>query len=153
MKFIINLIFVAFIIFGFQTFCFAQIENSKNLCANISKIKILPRHDEKIEDEAYNDLLEIGKKAIPCLIERITDTTKMEDPRCPKITNDFVVGDMAYFVLYRIAKFGFVEMLPPDVRESYKTKGVYAYHIFVDQKGNRKFLQKTLKKWYSQRTP
>ncbi len=146
---------LSFFFFFLQTNNYSQTEKPENLCANLSKIEAIPfkgnEYQSGYSDEEFETIIKHGEKAIPCLIEKITDSTKMNDPRCPKFTNNFTVGDMAYFLLYRIGKFDFVEMLPINVQERYKTTGTFAYHVFVEQKGNRQQLQSTLKEWYSQK--
>jgi hypothetical protein len=75
----------------------------------------------------------------------------MRDPRCPTISTETKVADVAYFVLVGIAKIGFVELFPADVQEKYKTEGVYAYHDYIEQKGKREELQAKLREWYQKR--
>lgn len=82
------------------------------LCKSVSKIKELPHEaDERGVDDAFDALLEAGETVVPCLIEKITDTAIMKDPRCPHITDETRVGDVAYFVLVAITKMGFVEVI------------------------------------------
>ncbi len=98
----------------------------------------------------YNTIFEAGESALPCLIPKITDTRKMRDPRqAPGYAGiDIRVGDVAYFMLYRIAKCDFMEMFPARVQERYKTEGVFAYFVFVQKKQNRVWLQRNLENWY-----
>jgi hypothetical protein len=42
----------------------------------------------------------------------------MPDPRCPRISTETKVGDIAYFALIRITGFGFVDLLPAGVPEA-----------------------------------
>jgi hypothetical protein len=72
----------------------------------------------------------------------------MRDPRCPTISGAKKISDVAYFVLVQITKIGFIELLPADVHEKYKTTGVYAYHDYIERKGSRKELQLKLREWY-----
>ncbi|HEY8563600.1 MAG TPA: hypothetical protein VIL74_24690 [Pyrinomonadaceae bacterium] len=124
-----------------------------NLCDRVSQIKEIPfRYDEKGVDQNFDALYEAGESALPCLIERIADATVMNDPRCPRISEETKVGDVAYFVLVGIAKIRFEEMLPASVQTKYKTEGVYAYHEYVEQKGKRRELQARLRQWYRQKT-
>jgi hypothetical protein len=138
--FILSLIFVA----AFQQ------ANAQNLCDRVSEIKILPFKDEHVDDPAYNTLIEASELALPCLIAKVTDTRKMRDPRqAPGYAGiETRVGDVAYFMLVRIAKFDFIEMFPVKVQERYKTDGVYAYFKFVQKKHNRGWLRRKLNQWY-----
>jgi hypothetical protein len=123
------------------------------LCNQISEIKILPAKDEPVDDPVYNDLVEAGEAVIPCLIEKITDTTEMPDPRQAPRYPDIVtrVGDVAYYVLIRIAKVKFVEFLPDDVQQDFKEDGMYAYFKFVERQDSRQRLQNELDEWYRQK--
>jgi hypothetical protein len=118
------------------------------LCERVSEIKQLPFKGERIDDAAYNSFLEAGEAAIPCLIDRITVTTKMRDPRQAPTYSDVRVGDVAYFMLVHLAKIEFVAMLPERVQDKYKTEGVFAYFDFVRRKQNREWLQRRLREWY-----
>jgi hypothetical protein len=123
------------------------------LCSRISQIKVLPLKGERGEDPIYDAFKEAGEFALPCLIEKVTDTTEMRDPRpeprYPGITTK--VGDIAYFVLVDITKLDFTEALPPDVQQEYKEEGVYAYFKYVQTNEHRKTLQANLYKWYQEK--
>lgn len=127
-----------------------QQANAQNLCDRVSEIRVMPFKDERVNDAAYNALIEDGESALPCLIAKVTDTREMRDPRqAPGYAGvETRVGDVAYFMLVRIAKFDFIGMFPAKVQERYKTEGVYAYFEFVQKKRNRAWLQRKLNEWY-----
>ncbi len=128
------------------------LRNAKALCNRVAEIKELPHHyDERGVDAVYDALAEAGESVVPCLIEKVTDTTVMPDPRCPRISGATKVGDVAYFVLVGIMKIGFAELFPADVQKQYKINGVYAYHDYIERKGKRKQLQSKLREWYRQK--
>ena len=125
------------------------LRDAKALCNRVAEIKELPHHyDERGIDAAYDALAEAGEVVVPCLIDKISDITVMPDPRCPHITGETRVGDVAYFVLVGITKIGFVELFPDEMQKEYETRGVYAYHDFIERKGKRKQLQAKLREWY-----
>lgn len=128
-----------------------NLRDTKELCNLISEIKFLPMKNERGYDEAYDSLIEAGESVVPCLIEKVTDTTIMPDPRGTRISQETKVGDVAYFVLLDIAKIDFLEMLPEKVKEKYKTEGAYAYHDYIEKKGNRKKLKLKLLEWETRR--
>lgn len=131
-----------------QSLTVAQ-RKAQALCQRVSKIKTLPHAPgERGVDANYDKLVAAGEAIIPCLIDKITDTTITHDPRCPTISGATKIGDVAYFVLVDITKIGFAELLPEDVREKYKTTGAYAYHDYIEQKGKRIELQTKLREWY-----
>jgi len=124
--------------------------SAQTRCDRLSEIRIMPFKDERVNDAAYYSLIEAGEAALPCLIAKVTDTRKMRDPRqAPGYAGiETRVGDVAYFMVVRIAKFDFIEMFPTKVQESYKTEGVYAYFEFVQNQQNRAWLRRKLNKWY-----
>ncbi len=124
---------------------------AKALCNSISEIKFLSVENETGNDETYDALIEAGESVVPCLIEKITDTTIMPDPRGTRVSKETKVGDVAYFVLIDITKLDFTEMLPDKVKEKFKVEGVYAYHDYIERKGSRKRLQERLIKWQVRR--
>ncbi len=93
---------------------------------------------------------DVGYAVVPCLIDKVTDTTTMRDPRSEPGFPDVevTVGDIAFFLLVDIIKINFTEPLPSDVRKQYEESGVYAYFKFVKNPGNRKKLQDNLRAWY-----
>jgi hypothetical protein len=130
-----------------------SVRGNVGLCGRVAEIKDLPKNYSTGVDAAYDALLAAGDNVVPCLIEKVTDTTIMHDPRCPIISQGTTVGDVAYFVLIDIIKIGFVELLPADVQEKYKTEGVYAYHEHIEIEGARKRLQAKLREWYRKKHP
>ena len=127
-----------------------QQAHAQNLCDRVSQIKHIPHKEEPVDDAAYNAFIKAGRAALPCLIAKVTDTRKMHDPRSAPgyVGIKTRVGDVAYFMLVRIAKIGFTEMLPDEVQENYRAEGVYAYFKFVQKKLNREWLQRRLEIWY-----
>jgi hypothetical protein len=123
----------------------------QKLCNSLSEIKVMPIKDETVDDDVYNGLMAAGKEAVPCLIERITDTTKMRDPRKEPHYSDLRVGDAAFFVLLDITKVPFEQMLPEDVRAKIPDQGVYAYFEYVEKAKNRKVLQGRWRGWLERR--
>src|SRR5580765_4939645 len=111
---------------------------AENLCNRVLQIKVLPFKGEPGLDANYDALINAGKSSIPCLIGKVTDTTRIRDPRSePGYSGIQVrVGDVAYFVLADIAKTSFVELLPPRVQREWKDVGVLAYFKFVQRKPN-----------------
>lgn len=142
------LFFGLFVANAFSQSQTVSLREARALCSRVAEIKELTDKVESGVDATYDELKKAGKTLVPCLIEKITDTTIMKDPRCPTISGETKVGDVAYFVLVQITKIGFTELLPADVQEKYKTNGVYAYHDYIERKGKRKELQSKLREWY-----
>ena len=128
-----------------------QQTNAQGLCDRVAEIRVLPFKGDRVDDAAYNALIEAGESALPCLIAKVTDTRLMRDPRRTFKYGGVTVGDVAYFVLVGIAKIDFVEMLPAKVQKSYKTEGVNAYFEFVEKTQNRKRLRLRLGEWHQRK--
>jgi hypothetical protein len=125
--------------------------SSRTLCNRLVRLKEMPYHPEDglIGDPVYNGLMQKGREAVPCLIEKITDTTRMKDPRtAPKVPN-FRVGDTAVFMLLFITRENWQPetMLSPEYAKYWETEGVYSYFAFVEKPQNRKKIQQWWKDW------
>lgn len=142
------LFFGLFVANAFSQSQTVSLREAKALCNRVAEIKELTDKVESGVDATYDELKKAGEAVVPCLIEKITDTTVMRDPRCPTISGATKIGDVAYFVLVQITKIDFIELLPADVQKKYKTTGVYAYHDYIERKGSRKELQLKLREWY-----
>jgi len=121
------------------------------LCQRLPEMKTMPFKGEPIDDDVYNGLIALKEAAIPCLIEKITDTNRMNDPRQAPVYGDFRVGDAAFFILLRLTKVSFEEMLPTQVRSKLEDEGVYAYFEYIEKAENRKTLQTKWRAWYDQK--
>lgn len=125
------------------------------LCDRLAEIKKLPYRDPSDTDAIYEALIAKGEQAYPCLVERITDSKKMPDPREAPVWQHYAVGDTAVFILVRsvsgdndsLEEKLLLEMLPKKYREEWKTNGVYAYFNYVSEHKNRKELQRWWKNW------
>lgn len=121
-----------------------------SLCQRVYQIRSIPMKG-KGHDKVYLDLLEAGDSVIPCLISKISDTSPMEDPRMAPRYSGMVVGDVAVFVLVRKTQIGFSEFLPQDVKDEYRTRGVYAYFDYVADPSHRSELQSRWREWWRKR--
>jgi hypothetical protein len=135
---------------GMSKNAFAQVKPDPGaVCRRLPEVKEIPFKGEHVNDEAYNEIVSQGKAAIPCLIEKITDTTRMKDPRSAPTYSDFRVGDLAFFLLVEITKTPFEQMLPDLAKSRMKNDGVYAYFEYVERPDNRKALQAKWKEWWA----
>ena len=114
-------------------------------CEHLSEIKVLPFKHEHVDDRVYNTIISNGKKSIPCLLESIQNTTKMQDPRKSPPFDGIVVGDTAFFVLLDIVNEPLESFLPISVKEEFKEKGSDAYFNYIKLPQNRQKLYETLK--------
>ena len=126
-------------------------KGAAKLCKRVSEIKELPRDwGEKGVDKTYDEIVAAGEAVVPCLIQNITITKVMRDPRCPTISTATTIGDVSYFILVDLLHLKFTELLPAKTQDDFKTNGVYAYHEYIDQRGSRKELQQKLRNWFAE---
>jgi hypothetical protein len=121
-----------------------------DLCKRLREIKTIPYDpNETAGDPIYDGLRAAGGKAVPCLIEKLTDTERIELPDGLMPVNDFFVGDAATFMLLYITRENWqpTEMFPPRYAEMFKNQGVYAYYAYVEKPANRKKFQLWWKAW------
>lgn len=122
-------------------------------CKHLSSISIIPLKNEPVLDESYNTLKSFGDEALPCLVDSITDLTKMKDPRQAPKFEGFVVGDMAIIMLCENTRRAFEDQLPVQIKNLFKEEGVYAYFDYVKVKKNRLRLQREWRSWLDKRRP
>ena len=125
--------------------------DAETLCQRLPEMKTMPFKDEAINDEIYNGLTGLKDRAVPCLIRRIDDSTKMNDPRRAPAYSDFRVGDAAFFILLDITEVPFEQMLPVEVKNKLEDDGVYAYFEYINKDEHRKVLQSKWQAWYDQK--
>lgn len=124
--------------------------DAEELCERLAELKVIPYWPGEVAgDPIYDGLVNAGNGAIPCLVNKITDTTLMDDPRTAPKIQDFTVGDAAVFMLLYITEEPWQPetMFPPKFAELWKTEGVYAYFEFVKKPENRKKIQAWWKNW------
>jgi len=124
-------------------------ENVESLCNRLHEVKKIPYKDPNDTDPIYEALIAKGKEAMPCLIEKITDQTLMQDPRGAQPWEYYKVGDTSVFILAHIAKEDKIiqKMLPVKYRKEWETNGVYAYFNYVSESKNRDELQRWWRSW------
>lgn len=123
---------------------------AERLCARLPETKGWPAKNEGVSDEVYNGLIKQGKAALPCLINKITATARMKDPRPGPIYLDFRVGDAAFFLVHKITSIPLEQMMPDQIRKRWKDEGVYAYFDYVRMAKNRGVLKNKWLEWLKQ---
>ena len=133
--------------------------SSTELCDRLISIDTLPIRDPTITDPIYESLIAKGDDAIPCLIEKITDTTPVPDPRYSvPHWQHYKVGDTAVLALLKIASRDsseweklMIASLSPKYAAEWESNGIYAYFNYVSEPKNRKALQGWWKKWLKEK--
>src|SRR5207248_2464427 len=67
---------------------------ASDLCKKLSSIRRMPFQNEHVDDRVYNQIMAKGRAIVPCLVEQLTNGTKMSDPRSEPTVADFRVGDV-----------------------------------------------------------
>jgi hypothetical protein len=116
-------------------------------CDEVSAIRVIPMKGERVDDAAYNRLLVQGCAVVPCLIDRIVDTSPMRDPRKAPPYEGVTVGDVALFILDDLTGRQFDDALPEDIKRQLPERGVYAYFEHVRMTKNRRSIQENWKNW------
>jgi hypothetical protein len=132
-----------------------QTVTPEQLCRHVKEIRTLPlkpggpNEDNSSVDSIYGQMRKMGNQVVPCLIEKITDITEMDDPRQAPAMGKVKVGDVALWVVLDITGLPYDDMFPPDVRKRLTTEGVYAYFEWVKSSKHRNLLQQNVRAWYS----
>jgi hypothetical protein len=95
-----------------------------------------------MNDPVYNELIAVGRPAIPCLVDKLDDATPMPDPRKAPPIPGFAVGDVALFMLSDVSGVDLKHLLPPEVLKDWPEQGVYAYFAYVRKTKNRAALKR-----------
>lgn len=112
-------------------------------CDRLGELRELPFGGEPASDPVYNELIAVGRPAIPCLIDRIDDATPMADPRkAPPNPGGIAVGDAALFIISDVAGVELERLLPPAVLKDWPEQGVTAYFAYVRSAENRAALKR-----------
>jgi hypothetical protein len=142
----------------------------KIILANLLLLSVLPSHGQKVDIKAMVDSLQFiktdtfncnadiywrivaeGQKAIPFLIDKLTDTTQTKIKyHCKKTSLN--VGEVAHFALTEIANFpAFLvthiqfDVITIDERTG---KGCWSFYDFLFINSNKPRYQKSVREWY-----
>ena len=127
----------SFLILFFTVNSFAQSnissKDAARLCKDVNKIKEFPRDwGQRGVDTTYDSIIDGGEAVVPCLIDNITNTKVMRDPRCPTISTATTIGDVSYYVPVDMLKLSFTEFLPEDIEKTTKhTERMHITHILT----------------------
>ena len=130
------------LLLGFGCVSDGVAEEVRGHCTRLAELRVIPFRRGETDDEVYLALMKEGRGAVTCLVERITDTTEMKDPReAPPVY--FVVGDAAVMMLTEITGISIKECLPEEFASKWRDKGIYSYFSYVwKSKSNRQELQR-----------
>jgi hypothetical protein len=125
-------------------------KSAQALCGELRNLKRIPYETgAAADDPVYDGLMAKGKEAIPCLVDKITEITVIDDPRVgdPHV-HGFTTGDAAVFLLVDITGISPEEFLPSEIVEKrWKDEGIYSYFAYVEKPKHRLQIQSWWRKW------
>ncbi len=99
---------------------------------------------EMAGDDTYNALYRLGRYSIPCLVDRLTDSRWMPDPRSEPLLGAPVVGDVAYMML---GDKGVPDVLPGLAHKKATELRMDDYFLWPSVGDHRKRLQEAVRAW------
>jgi len=99
-------------------------------CPRVDAVKTMPFRDERGVDAAY-DKLRFEGACEGGLLDALSDSRKMADPRQAPPYGGFAVADAALFILLQRRSIDVEQVLPDEVAARVKDRGVYAYFEYV----------------------
>jgi len=97
-----------------------------------------------IEDDTFDALLRLGRYSLPCLVDHLSDTRWMPDPRTEPLLGAPLVGDVAYMVL---GDKGVPDLLPGLAHKKPNELRMDDYFIWPREGNNRRKLQDAVRAW------
>ena len=95
-------------------------------------------------DDASDALLRLGSHAMPCLVDHLTDTRWMPDPRSEPLLGAPLAGDVAYMLLGEI---GVPDLLPALAHKPQQLR-MDDYFIWPSEGDHRRKLQDAVRSWW-----
>lgn len=103
-------------------------------------------YDSLVTDDTYDALDRLGAHSVPCLVNRLTDTRWMPDPRSEPLLGAPVVGDVAYMIL---GDKGVPDVLPGLAHKKPNELRMDDYFLWPSGGDHRKRLQNAVRAWLS----
>lgn len=103
-------------------------------------------YDAAVLDDTYDALVSLGAYSLPCLVNRLTDTRWMPDPRSEPLLGAPVVGDVAYMIL---GEKGVPDVLPGLAHKNPSELRMDDYFLWPSVGDHRKQLQNAVRAWLS----
>jgi hypothetical protein len=129
-------------------------KSSQYLCDHLQELQQMPwDRTEYSGDAVYDALKRKGREAVPCLIDKVTDTRPAQNPTGAPFWAGLTyrVGDTAVNVLMDINDMYWPKgMLSKKYEDMFKEEGMFSYYFYVDEvPGARRKIQKWWENWQS----
>lgn len=106
-----------------------------------------PTQEPIVTDDVYDTLLRLGPYSLSCLIDRLSDTRWMPDPRSEPLLGGPVVGDVAYMIL---GDKGVKDLLPALAHRKPEDLRMDEYFIWPSIGDHRQRLQNAVREWVAE---
>jgi hypothetical protein len=128
------------------------------LCDHLADLEQMPRnHHDFSGDAVYDAFKRKGHEAMPCLVEKITDTQPAKNPTGAPFWAGLTyrVGDTAVLMLMDMNEMFWPRgMLARKYEDLFESEGMFSYYFYVQQvPGARKDIQRWWRKWLRSCTP
>jgi hypothetical protein len=110
----------------------------------IQDAKAEPAQNPPVIDDVYDTLVWLGRYSLPCLVDRLSDTRWMPDPRSEPLMGIPVVGDVAYMIL---ADKGVPDFLPSLAHKKAGGMRMDEYFLWPSKGNHRLQLQNAVRAW------
>lgn len=97
-----------------------------------------------ITDDVYDALISLGPYSVPCLVDQLTNTQWMPDPREEPLLGIPVVGDVAYMTL---TDKGVKDLLPGLAGKKPNEMRMDEYFLWPSLRDHRLRLQSAVRRW------
>ena len=121
-----------------------------NLTTIIDGKDVAPRArpaDRPVDDDVYDALMQLGHYSVPCLVDRLTDTQWMPDPRYEPLLGVPVVGDVACMVLM---DKGVPDILPQLAHKDPTRMRMDDWFLWPAVPAHRRLLSRRVRSWVTQ---
>ena len=119
------------------------------MCRQLPNAAAFPMKSSFSGDDVHDTLVLLSGIALPCLVDRLTDSTWMPDSRSEPLA-DFHAGDAALWILTDAGLDWDSVIVPLLDQKKWKGTGVYEYFYWVNVGNHRKLVQNTVKRWLQQ---
>lgn len=113
----------------------------------ISEVTIIPFRSGSEVAGKYNYFIQNSEDDFlkSCLLESVTNTNSMPDPRESMPLKEVATGDVAVFLLVRMYNLRYQDILPRESAEKWQDQGIFAYFESVETLDGRMQIQNNIR--------
>jgi hypothetical protein len=110
-------------------------------------VPLPPPQEPMVTDDVYDTLVRLGPYSLSCLIDRLSDTRWMPDPRSEPLLGGPVVGDVAYMIL---GDKGVDDLLPSLAHKKAQDLRMDYWFLWPSIGNHRRRLQNAVREWVAE---